>query len=134
MQCCVCAERSASRLIRPSGQTPLLSFRQYLNRGRLELPWLARWAALDIAPADPDAAHRCDPSFCDVNEHGGTARIRGDKSIAPIGVKIDDGTGSSRHSLLLAQQLVGRATVAAGLADSTRSHRCLIRLIAAPVG
>jgi hypothetical protein len=34
-----------------------------------------------------------------VNEHVGAALIRGDKSIALIGVKIDDGTGSNGHSL-----------------------------------
>jgi hypothetical protein len=39
----------------------------------------------------------------DMNEHVSTALIRGDKSIAFIGVKIDDGPDPSGHSLLLAQ-------------------------------
>jgi hypothetical protein len=33
-------------------------------------------------------------ALCDVNEQVGAAPLRGDKSIALIGVKIDNGTGS----------------------------------------
>jgi hypothetical protein len=107
MQSCVCAERLASRLIRPSGQTSLLSFRQYLNGDCLELPRLAP-AGLHFISHPLTLTQLIDVirALCDVNEHVGTARIRGDKSIALIGVKVDDGTGSSGHSLLLAQQLL----------------------------
>src|ERR1700746_3605596 len=106
MQSCVCAERLASRLIRPSGQTSLLSFRQYLDDDRLELPRLAS-AGLHFISHPLTLTQLIDVirALCDVNEHVDTAPIWGDKSIALIRLKRNDGTRSRWHSLLLAQQL-----------------------------
>src|ERR1700746_2445073 len=77
MQCCVCAERLASRLIRPSGQTSLLSFRQYLNGDCLELPRLAS-AGLHFISHPLTLTQLIDviPALCDVNEHVDTAMLR----------------------------------------------------------
>jgi hypothetical protein len=111
-------------LIRPSGQATPLSFRQYLNGDRLELPRLAP-AGLHFISHPLTLTQLIDVirALCDVNEHIGTARIRRDKSIALIDVKIDDGTGSSGHSLLLAQRQVADLIVASGSEKQLESHR-----------